>query len=257
MISEHLSEGTSYLHDFDPRLKIIVALIYSVTVALLTSFPLLLLSLFFSLILVFWARLSSGTVFKRLLVVNGFVIFLWFILPFSYDGKELISLGPLVATDVGVYQVLRITIKSNAIIMCLMALLSTSPTFMLVHALHHLKVPSKLVHLFFFTYRYIHVIYTEFVRLNTAMKIRCFTPRTDLHTYRTYAYLVGMLLVRSYERSKRIYQSMLCRGFNGKFHTLYHFESRPKELLSAAAMTTFVLLIAIGQWLPLGKLITF
>ncbi|RLB04429.1 MAG: cobalt ECF transporter T component CbiQ, partial [Deltaproteobacteria bacterium] len=160
MISEHLSEGSSYLHDFDPRFKIIVALIYSVTVALLTSFPLLLLSLFYSFILVFWARLPSRTVFKRLLVVNGFVIFLWFILPFSYDGKELISLGPLVATDVGVYQVLKITIKSNAIIMCLMALLSTSPTFMLVHALHHLKVPSKLVHLFFFTYRYIHVIYT-------------------------------------------------------------------------------------------------
>ncbi len=257
MISEHLSEGTSYLHEFDPRLKIIVALIYSVTVALLTSFPLLLISLCFSIFLILWGRLSIPTVLKRLLVVNGFVFFLWLVLPFSYAGKELFSIGSLVATYPGVYQALRITIKSNAIILCLMALLSTSPTFMLVHALHHLKVPTKLVHLFFFTYRYIHVIYTEFVRLNTAMKVRSFTPGTNIHTYRSYAYLVGMLLVRSYERSKRIYQSMLCRGFNGKFHTLYHFESKPRELVSAAMMATFVLLIAIGQWLPLEKILLF
>ncbi len=254
MISEQLSEGTSYLHEFDPRLKILVALIYSITVALLTSFPLLSISICFSLFLVLWARLSFRTVFKRLLTVNSFVFFLWLVLPFSYDGRQLFSIGPLVATYPGIYQALRITIKSNAIILCLMALLSTSPTFMLVHALHHMKVPSKLVQLFFFTYRYIHVIYTEFVRLNTAMKVRSFTPRTDLHTYKTYAYLVGMLLVRSYERSKRIYQSMLCRGFDGKFHTLYHFESRPEELISAAVMTTFVLFIAIGQWLPPWKI---
>ncbi len=257
MISEHLSEGTSYLHDFDPRLKIIVALIYSVTVALLTNFTLLFASLVFSLVLVTWGRLSIATVLKRLLVINGFVFFLWLVLPFSYEGKTLFEVGPLAATQPGVYQALRITLKSNAIILCLMALLSTSPTFMLVHALHHLKVPSKLVHLFFFTYRYIHVIYTEFTRLHTAMKVRSFTPSTNIHTYKSYAYLVGMLLVRSYERSKRIYQSMLCRGFNGKFHTLYHFESKPQELVSAAIMTVFVLLIAIGQWIPLGKILTF
>ena len=257
MINETLSEGTSYLHDFDPRLKILVALTYSITVALLTSFALLFVSLGFSMILIFWARLPLSGVLRRHLIVNGFVFFLWLVLPFSYDGREFFAVGPLVATYPGIYQALRITIKSNAIILCLIALLSTSPTFMLVHALHHMKVPSKLVQLFFFTYRYIHVIYTEFTRLNTAMKVRGFAPGTDLHTYRTYAYLVGMLLVRSYERSRRIYSSMLCRGFNGTFHTLYHFESRPRELVSAAVMTTIVLLIAIGQWLPPGKIVLF
>ena len=50
------------------------------------------------------------------------------------------------------------------------------------------------MHLFFFSFRYIHVSHSEYHRLDNAMKIRSFKPRTDIHTYRSYAYLVGMLL---------------------------------------------------------------
>lgn len=257
MIEETFSEGNSYLHHFDPRLKIIVAATYSVVTALLTSFLLLAACFLFSLVLVIWGRLNIKKVFKRLLVVNGFILCILVVLPFTYAGEPVFTIGPLVATKAGLLQAFLIAVKSNAIILCLVALLCTSPVFVLVHALHHLKVPSKLVYLFFFTYRYIHVIYMEFSRLRKAMKIRAFVPGTNMHTYKSFAYLVGMLLVRSYERSKRIYQGMLCRGFNGTFYTLNHFENRPYDLASAAVMTCFVVLIAISQWTPLSRIALF
>lgn len=85
-----------------------------------------------------------------------------------------------------------------------MALLSTSTVFGLVHGLHHLKVPDKLVHLFFFSFRYIHVIHMEYHKIINAMKARGFEPDTSLRTYKSYAYLIGTLFLKSSERSKRI-----------------------------------------------------
>ena len=64
---------------------------------------------------------------------------------------------------------------------------------------------DKLVHLFFFTFRYFQVIHQEYLRLRAAMRIRCFQPGTNGHTYRMLAYLLGMLLVRSYDRGQRLW----------------------------------------------------
>ena len=61
------------------------------------------------------------------------------------------------------------------------------------------------------------------------MKIRGFQPRTNLHTYRSYAYLAGMLLVRSYDRGENVFQAMLCRGFHGVFYSLKTFSWRRQD----------------------------
>lgn len=124
-------------------------------------------------------------------------------------------MGPLVATVEGVGLAARITLKANAILLVFIALVATMPVATLGHALHRLAVPDKLVHLLLFTYRYIHVMEKEYKRLHNAAVIRGFRPRTDRHTYKTYAYLVGMLLVRSLARAERVYDAMLCRGFQG------------------------------------------
>ena len=43
------------------------------------------------------------------------------------------------------------------------------------------------------------------------------------HSYRTFGYLVGMLLVRSFDRSERVLAAMKCRGFRGQYWLLDHF----------------------------------
>ena len=72
--------------------------------------------------------------------------------------------------------------------------------------------------------RYISVLEDEYVRIRRAMKARAFVARSNVHTWRTFGWLVGMLLVRSFERSRRVSNAMRCRGFNGSF--TFHSESQ-------------------------------
>ena len=187
-------------------------------------------------------------VIVRLAMVNSFILFLWVFLPFSHPGRPAFQMGPFIATWEGLEYALVITVKSNAIILAIMALLGTSTLNALIHALRHFKVPDKLVHLFFFTFRYFQVIHQEYLRLRAAMRIRCFKAKTGLHTYRSLSYLVGMVLVRSFDRSDRVHQAMICRGYDGRFWVLDHFHLHDRDLVFLAAMMAFNLFLVVAQW---------
>ncbi len=146
-------------------------------------------------------------------MVNSFIFFLWVVLPLTYPGDPVWRLGPLVATHQGIAFTALITLKSNAIIIGLIALIATVPVITLGQALHTMRLPDKLCHLLLFTYRYLYVFELEFHRLVQAMKIRGFQPRTNLHTYRSYAYLAAMLLVRSYDRAETRFPGHAVPGF--------------------------------------------
>jgi len=236
LIKERFSKGDSFLHKLDPRVKIIVILLFSVIVAITDKYISLLGALLFAIGVVIIAKLKTREVISRLLVVNSFIFLLWLMLPFTFPGEKVYTLGSLGISREGIKYAFLITVKSNSIILTGIALLSTSSIFNLVHALRHLYLPDKLIQLFFFTYRYIHTIYSEYVKLNNAIKIRGFKPQTNLHTYKTYSYLVGMMLVRSYDRSKRVYNAMLCRGFKGKFWTLNHFIFKKSDFVLGIVM---------------------
>ena len=241
LIKEKFSEGDSLLHKLDPRVKIIVALLFSVIVAVSDKYTSLIGALFFAIVAVILARLRTREVISRLLVVNSFIFLLWLMLPFTFPGKNIYTLGSLNISQEGIKYALLITIKSNSIILVGIALLSTSSIFNLVHALRHLYLPDKLTQLFFFTYRYTQTIHSEYIRLNNALRIRGFKAQTNFHTYRTYAYLVGMMLVRSYDRSKRVYDAMLCRGFKGKLWTLNHFVFKKSDFITGIVMISCIM----------------
>ena len=130
------------------------------------------------------------------------------------------------------------------------ALVGTIPVFQLTHALNRLRIPKKLVSLFFFCYRYITVLHEDFSTLHNAMKVRAFKAGTNMHTYRSYAYLVGMLLVRSHHHSQKIYQAMLCRGFKGDFPLLQPPVKRARKdayfLVSVYTVAGLMLIIEAG-----------
>jgi cobalt/nickel transport system permease protein len=244
---EEFALGESIVHRMDPRVKILTTLVFSVVVALNHSTWAAAAALIFSLALILMARISLKRVLWRLAIVNGFILFLWLFLPFSSSGDVILSIGPVDVYREGVGKALLITLKSNAIVLCVIGFLGTAPILNLVHALSHMGVPDKLVHLFFFCFRYIHVIHEEYHRLANAMKIRGFKPRTNVHTYRTFAYLVGMLLVRSFDRSARILDAMKCRGFKGKFYILGHYEMERRDYLVGATGIVFSALLLVAQ----------
>jgi cobalt/nickel transport system permease protein len=248
MIQEGFRHEDSLLHRLDPRVKILWIFLFSVMVAVSQRFAVLISALALSLALVLMARVAGGQLVRRLVSVNLFILFLWFFLPFTVPGDPVFFLGPLVVTNLGLQYAFQISLKSNAIVIALVALITSTPILTLGHALHKLKVPRKIIHLFFFTYRYIFVIHREYLRLVDAIKVRGFRPGTNAHTYRTFAYLVGMLLVRSSERAQRVHNAMLCRGFRGQFYSFSEFVIKPIDVLWGGVMLVFVLALGVLEW---------
>jgi len=247
-VQEPFAAGDSILHRLDPRVKVIAAVVYSVTVAVIRDPFLLLISFGFSLALLLVARLDFRGVAVRLAVANSFVAFLWLVLPWTVPGALLANLGPVTFSEEGIVLALTITLGCNSILMMVIALLGTSRISDLAHTLRHLRVPAKLLMIFFFCIRFVHEISDEYHRLSDAIKIRAFTPGTNLRTYRTYANLLGVLLVRSYDRSTRVYQAMLCRGFTGDFPVLSHFKLRVVDVAVGAVVIAVAILLGGLQW---------
>jgi cobalt/nickel transport system permease protein len=252
MIGEEFSGGDSLIHHLDPRVKIVAVSFFSVVVAVSNRFVVLMSALALGFFIVLLARVPMKQLVRRLVPVNVFILFLWFFLPFTVQGEPLFSVGPLVGTHEGVLYATRISLKSNAIVTVLITLVASSSILTLGHAMHELRVPQKIVHLFFFTYRYIHVIGREYVRLVNAMKVRGFHPGTNMHSYKTFAYLVGMLLVRSSDRADRVRNAMLCRGFRGRLYSLSHFSMKTRDVISLIVMVTLVLALGALEWIVIA-----
>lgn len=230
MMDEPFTHSDSILHTIDPRVKLVVAFCFILIIAISSSFTLAGTGLVLSVALILMARLPLTLVGKRLLAANSFILFLWLTLPLTYGGEALFQLGPLNFTRDGVVLSALITLKTNTIVLAIIALLATSTIASLGHALEGLGLPGRLCFLLLFSYRYIFVIYQEYLRLTRAAKMRCFQPSTNIHTYKTVAYLFGMTLVKSYNRGARIHQAMLLRCFNGHLVPLSHHTLDRKDL---------------------------
>ncbi|GFM35771.1 cobalt ECF transporter T component CbiQ [Desulfovibrio psychrotolerans] len=220
MLDEPFSLGSSRLHRMDARCKLPVACLCALVFALIQSPEAAAAALGYAVLLVAVARLPLFSLLKRLAVVNIFIGLLWLFLPFSTPGTPVTTLGPFTATHEGLQLATLITLKSNAIVLSFIALAATSSITAMGGALRALRVPDKLSLLFLFTWRYVHVIAQEYSRLHTAAKVRGFVPSTAMHTYRTYANLAAMVLIRSWDRAERVNDAMRLRGFTGTFRSL-------------------------------------
>ena len=249
MLQEPFAVGNSLVHRIDPRIRIAAVIFYSVIVAISRHFPSLVTAVGVSLVLIILAKLPLRGVIKRIIIVNMFILLLWLVLPLTFQGPVAFTVGPLNVYQPGIVMSAQITLKSNAILLMLLTLITTMAFSTFGSALNRLRVPDKLVHLLLMTYRYVFVMEQEYQRLIRAAQIRGFRPGTNLHTYKTYAYIVGMLFVRSALRADRVYNAMLCRGFKRKFYSLHEFSTGKTELLFGAAIGAVMLGLVYLEWM--------
>lgn len=220
MIEERCASGDSFIHRLDPRFRIIAAAVLSLSAALSRNLAVEGGFLLTGIGLVLLSQLETGLVFKRLKPVFWFLVMIWILLPLTFDGRILFQYGFLKITEPGLVFSCSITLKSITILLIFTALIATMTIASLGNGLQRIGIPEKMVFLLLMTYRYISVIEDEYKRLLRAARFRGFTPGTNMHSYRTYAHLAGMLFVRASLRAQRVYQAMICRGFNQKFLTL-------------------------------------
>ena len=237
--------GSGLLSDLDPRAKLSACLSFTLLVVTAPGITAPLMGVAMGLITAGFSGIRTRSWITRILAVNSFVFFLWLFLPWRLGWDADTGLTVSQNPD-WLSLALGITCKVNAVFLVFHGLMATSRVNDILHVLAHWKLPHKLVILFLLFHRYLYVIHREYHRLTQAMKVRGFIPGSNLHTYRSYANLVGVLLVRSYERAERVYQAMLCRGFSGTFWLLDHFQWRSKDTWFMAAWGLGLLLLALA-----------
>lgn len=239
---------TPWLHGIDPRVRVVSSFVISLFLVIYQEISVLLAGVGISLLLVLLARLPLIGTLKRTISVDLFIVFLLLILPFSTPGETWFTIGPFVATWEGWQRAVEIGLKAMGVVLTLLALLGTLEPPALGHALYRLSVSEKLVHLLLFTVRYLDVLRQEYRRLRIAMKARAFVPRSNVHTWQSFGYLFGMVLVRSLERSERVLAAMKCRGYTGRFHLLDEMRISYHDHVFGALLVVTLMILSWGEW---------
>ncbi|MCB9958091.1 MAG: cobalt ECF transporter T component CbiQ [Rhodospirillaceae bacterium] len=205
----------------DPRVRLVAACLFCLACVALGGFPALVMGLVIALAALVAARPPVRVVLRRMMAVEGFMLLILVMLPFTVPptgaGDVLLSWGGLTASGSGLMQAARIILKTTIVVLTLTALVARLEPLEFGRALAGLGCPAKLVTLLVLTVRYFDVLRRDLIRLRRSMQVRGFRARANWHSLRSVGYLIGMLLVRSFDRSERIIAAMRCRGFTGAF----------------------------------------
>lgn len=200
----------------DVRLRLLAALLLVTALSQVQSLTIALIALLLVLLGALITRLPAR-LWRRILQVETFVLLLFLTLPFAVAGTPVLTLGPLAASAEGLERAALIAVKVSAALLTIMVLVGTVEPARIGAGLHALKFPERIVQLYLMTVRYLSLIRAEAIRLHDAMRARAFAPRSNRHTWRSYGYLIGMLLVRALDRAARVEEAMRCRGAAGHY----------------------------------------
>ena len=253
----------SPVHGADARLKLLLVVAAVLGVALLP------VGAFGAYALVWFVLMAIATVAQLgpLRLVRGSWVVLPFVLVavpllFTRPGEVVfaIELGPLslTITDTGVVETLSIATRSWLSVQAALLLAYTTMFVDLVDALRALRMPTIIVAIISFTYRYLAVLTDEAGRMARARQARsAAAPQgrpggSVAWRARVSGAMVGSLFIRSYERSERIYAAMLARGYDGSLQVdaLPPPDARSLAWLVVALATIAGFVTAAHLWPP-------
>ncbi len=223
----------SAINRWDARFKLVSMGLVIVAIALLKTLPMALLALALATALLRVSNLPVKFISHGLSFVLIFLLPFFIVMPLSYPGEPAFTVLGLGFAWEGLRLASLIFIKALAIVMVSFAIFGSSRFDVSMLALQHLRCPKVVVQMLLFTYRYTFTFLDEMKRMHTSMLARGFVPRSDLRTLQVFGHFVGTLLVRSFERTERVYKAMLSKGYQGTLHSMVSFQSTPADYLKA------------------------
>jgi cobalt/nickel transport system permease protein len=253
---DRFHEAESRLHRLDPRVKVVVMVLFILSNALLPDGAWAAFGL--AWIVLLWAnQLSNLGVdfsFRRSFVALPFALAAVSAI-FSPLGNAISSfhfLGlDLTVTDYGLIKFASILVRSWLSVQAAILLVATTRFPDMIHAFEHLHVPAVLTTIISFLYRYLFVLTDEVMRLLRARESRSATApgqrsgRSVVWRAKVTGNMAGQLFLRSYERSDRIYNAMLARGYTGQIRTLNAHVMKSSDWLFAALSIGMLLILQL------------
>jgi cobalt/nickel transport system permease protein len=237
--------GDSAVHRVDPRVKLVVTILFILTAALTPDRSWIAFAALEALVLfvTLLARVGFGVVQKRAAVALPFTLAALTVL-FSTPGEVALTLplpGAWGITGAGLLRFASIVLRSYISVQAAVVLAATTPFPDLLWGMRALHIPKVLVAISGFLYRYLFVLADEAQRLMRAREARSAAPDgrgggSIPWRARVAGGMAGSLFIRSYERSERIYSAMLARGYDGDVRTLAPPNLRPIDVIVGAVV---------------------
>jgi cobalt/nickel transport system permease protein len=248
----------SPVHRLDPRVKLVLVVGFILTSAVtpIAAWPVYILLLALILSAELLSDLGIPFYLKRALLASPFMLAALPVVV-TIDGAPLLQLpfGLLVTQD-GLERFASISFKSWISIQAAILLATTTSFPDILIAMRGLRLPRLFVAIIGLMWRYIFVIVDEVLRLMRARASRSGqSPQSGLRPggsllwrARVTGGMAGSLFLRSIERSDRIYNSMLARGYDGEIRTLPLPGVRPQDWTAlAAGLGLLLILFLLGR----------
>ncbi len=253
--------GSSLIHALDARVKVPLTLAFILTVSFLPFgvWPVYVLLLALTVSAALLSEIGLARFLRRSLLALPFALAalpLLFTIPgealarFSLFGLTLTLSGP------GLVRFASIAVKSWLSVQAAVLMAATTDLPEMLLALRALKLPRLLAAVIGLMWRYLFVLVDEAGRLLRAREARSGSregaPRGGGLAWRARVAggMAGSLLLRSLERSDRVYTAMLARGYDGEVRSLPHppLSARAWGIL-AAGLLLLALILFLSRWM--------
>lgn len=233
---DDLARKDTSIHRLHPLVKLITTVVYLAVVISFERYEVngLIPFVFYPLIILMLSELPPLPILKRVLMAAPFIIGVGILNP-VFD-NHTVSIGRI-SISRGWITFLSITIKSGLTVTSTILLIATTGMDKIAAALRMLKIPRIFVLQLLLTYRYISVLIEEVLRMSRAYSLRA--PGQKGIQRSAWGSFAGQLLLRTFDRAQRVYESMALRGFNGEFNTGKLLKISVKDILFLAAWSMF------------------
>jgi cobalt/nickel transport system permease protein len=250
----------SLIHELDPRVKLVVTLAFILTTALVPTgaWPVYILLLAFIYSVELLSELGISYVLKRAILALPFVLAAFPVI-FTMAGPAIFQfeIGKWVFTAslTGLERFISVALKSWISVQAAIVLASSTSFPDLLLAMRAIRIPRLLVAIFGLMWRYLFVLADEAIRLMRARASRSGSKDPANRKSggslawraRVTGGMAGNLFLRGFERSDRIYNAMLSRGYDGEVRALPLPQLRPAHgLIVGTALVIFACLLIVS-----------
>lgn len=235
---DRLSYQETFVHRLDPRIKLVVTLLFLFIVISFPKYEVAALFPFFlfPVILSTTGEIPLGLIIKKVAIVSPFAIFIGIFNPLLDTTQVAILPGLTLAA--GWFSFASILLKFVLTVSTALLLVATTSFPTVCHALRQLGMPSIFVSQLLFLYRYIFVLAEEAMRIVRARDMRSFGRKGT--NVKVFIRIAGVLFLRTIERAERIYYAMLARGFQGDMPTSRRYHIAMRDLVFAGSVAIYL-----------------
>ena len=163
------------------------------------------------------SNLPLSFLWSRLRYPGWFILAAIILLPFVAGDTIIFTWGTISLKAEGLWTSLIIFVRFFCIFTISLVLFGTAPFLTSIKAMRSLGLPQVIVDMTLLAYRYLEELGNMLTTMQRAIKLRGFKyQQFNRRNLKILAQLTGSLLVRSYERSTRVYQAMILRGYGYK-----------------------------------------